>query len=222
MIQGLLYSNIRNSTFGSFLHSEGYTIQNRKFKLFTFSNILEKPLGVDKDRRKLIYGKDISFFVSTIENEFQAVIEELVWKKETVFLGENQLQIIDVQIAEYEISTKMKVKTTSPITCYNTVLVGNRKRTIYYQPYETRWQELIKKNLDKKYELITGEEGRKVKFSMKCLEKPKERTVYYKKFLIKAYDGIFQIEGDLKMIEIALNIGVGGKNSQGFGLIVPI
>lgn len=224
MIQGMLYSNMLkySNEFGRFLHSDGYLAQNRKFKLFAFSNLLEKPIGVDKENRKLIYPKYISFFLSSINNDLVDILMEMASKQARVELGRNKLEVLKIEVAEYQLEEVMTVKTLSPICCYSTIQNDKKKRTIYYHPYEKEWKEIIKRNLAKKYEAITGRRKDNIEFEIEVISTPKERNIMYKSFFIKAYEGIFQLRGEKSVLELALSTGLGSKNSQGFGLSIPI
>ena len=45
------------------------------------------------------------------------------------------------------------------------------------------------------------------------------KIVYYRDFVIKGWLGIYEIEGDPRLLKLAYSAGLGAKNSQGFGMI---
>jgi len=64
--------NASDSGFARWLHQSGYTNENRKFKLFTFSNLIPGAYHVEGDR--LVIGSEnteltVSFYLpATVEN----------------------------------------------------------------------------------------------------------------------------------------------------------
>ena len=48
LLQGFVYNNISDHDYRSFLHEEGYILNNRRFKLFTFSR-LEGQFKVERE-----------------------------------------------------------------------------------------------------------------------------------------------------------------------------
>jgi len=61
-----------------------------------------------------------------------------------------------------------------------------------------------------------------VEFTIQPISNVNLNIVYYKDFLIKGYSGKYKIRGDKRLLELALDAGVGSKNSQGFGCIEQI
>ncbi|MFY9273013.1 MAG: CRISPR-associated endoribonuclease Cas6, partial [Thermacetogeniaceae bacterium] len=45
------------------------------------------------------------------------------------------------------------------------------------------------------------------------------KIIYYRDFVIKGWLGIYEIEGDPRLLKLAYSAGLGAKNSQGFGMI---
>lgn len=224
MMQGLLYSCIENQSkdLAEFLHETGYQYEKRTFKMFTFSEIIEKPIGVMKKEKQLVYDNEISFYVSTIDNQLVNIICKLMEEQQVVRLGKNRLFIKNIQILQYEIEEEMKVRTASPICCYSTGLVNDKKRTIYYHPYENEWKNIICENIRKKCETYYGRPKEEFEFSIQCIDKPIEINIFYKGIYMKTYKGKFHIKGSKEAIEVAFNAGIGSKNAQGFGLVIPI
>jgi CRISPR-associated endoribonuclease Cas6 len=48
------------------------------------------------------------------------------------------------------------------------------------------------------------------------------KVVYYKDTVIKGWLGKYMLTGDLKLIRLVFSVGIGAKNSQGFGMLEPV
>lgn len=224
IIQGVLYKFINEESFANFLHNKGYVYNNRIYKLFSFSNILEKPFQIYNERKQFIFPRDISIYFSSINNEFfQYVFNSIITMKDSIYLGKNPVIISKIEFINQEITNNEIVNVFSPITVYSTLTTfDNRKKTYYYNPRESEFSLNIRKNLINKYQAFHGEVPKNDEFNIKYIDKYRERVVSYKNFIIKGYSGRFQIQGSKELMDIAFCTGLGSKNSQGFGCIVKI
>lgn len=223
MLQGFLYHCIENPDFAKFLHEDGYQVKKRKFKLFSFSMILEKPLAINRQERRLTFGNTLSFFISSVENEFFQAIFESIYAAETVLrIGSNEVKIVGLQLFSPPHGTEQVVEALSPIVAHRTAMfLDGKKRTIYYHPREKEFGSLLQSNLLHKYSSYYGKEAKNKEFTVKLISSPREVITYYKGFMIKGYLGRFLLSGSPELIKMAFEAGVGSKNSQGHGLIVP-
>ncbi|WP_456396595.1 CRISPR-associated endoribonuclease Cas6 [Desulfurobacterium sp.] len=215
ILQGFIYNNLAKP-FADFLHNKGYRYRNQIFKLITFSKIYGKK-KIFKKSRKIVFGSSFHIYISAIDTSIlQSIVLELM-QKENLKLDKNIISLKSVEVIEEPItSNKTIVKTISPITIHESL---NRK-TIYYNPYQEKFYKLLEENLRKKIAVITGKENAEI--SIKSIEdvKYKKIVTYYKNnFVIEAWDGKFIIEAPPEVIKIALHVGVGARNSQGFGMI---
>jgi CRISPR-associated endoribonuclease Cas6 len=99
----------------------------------------------------------------------------------------------------------------------------------YYKPYEEQFSTLIRANAIKKYKAFLSMKNER--YSEKSIDNMKlsivpanfsirknKKIMYFKDTVICAYTGIFQLSGDPELIWITYESGLGGKNSQGFGM----
>ena len=222
IIQGVLYKFINEDSFADFMHNKGYTYNKRSYKLFSFSNVLEKPLLVDREKKHFVFPKDISIYFSSIDNEFfKYVFNSIINTEDFIYVSQNRTSISKVELIKQKISEKEVIKTMSPITTYSTfVTFENSKKTYYYNPYEKEFSANIQKNLINKYQALYDEPPENSEFSIVPRGTPHEKIIKYKDFIIKGYTGIFEIEGSKELMDMAFCAGLGSKNSQGFGLII--
>lgn len=239
--QAFIYNNLNVDT-AELIHNSGFLYEKRKFKLFTFSRILSFSQP-EKDKKYFLFKNRISIVVcSLIDKMIQELALNLI-KKEKVKLGQEELKIHSIEVEKNnQISGKTKIKTLSPLTIYSTVKINNSKKTYFYNPSEKEFSNLIIQNLIRKYKsysqtnisienlsienlstenLLTenlNQEETGVNYYITPI-KYKENIVKYKNTVIKAYNGTFEVFLPEHLYFIALNAGMGNKNSQGFGCI---
>lgn len=219
-IQSMLYKWINEKSYAEFLHNTGYRIGSRSYKLFSFSNILEKPLHINSVKKEFIFSKEINFYVCSINNEFFQHIFNSIINQSVVAIGNNTAMISNVSIISQIFEEREVVKTMSPITVYSTLFgLDGKKKTYYYTPKEKEFGELIRKNLIKKYQALYGQWPQNDNFFITPINTT-EKIVKYKNFIIKGHMGNFEISGSKELMDLAFSTGLGSKNSQGFGMIL--
>ena len=222
IIQSVLYKFINEESYANFMHNKGYTFNKRSYKLFSFSNILEKPVHIDREKKRFVFPKDISLYFSSVDNDFfRYVFNSIINVDEYVNIGQNTAVISKIELIRQDISQREIVAAMSPITIYSTLLTPeNNKKTYYYNPYEKEFSPYIRKNLINKYVAMYDEEPKNDEFLIVPKRNIHESIIKYKGFIIKGHTGTFEIEGAQELMDIAFCAGLGGKNSQGMGLIV--
>jgi len=139
---------------------------------------------------------------------------------------------------------RVVVRTLSPITVYRTIAVDGRRRTQYYNPLNEEFTELVVANLLRKARVLgwsvpgaegsgspeVGEEGAALAGEPEVTERPiriralgvnprAKRLERYKGTWIEGWTGRFLLEGPPELLRLALEAGLGAKNSQGFGYV---
>ena len=80
-LQAAIYKTLANSDaeFATWLHENGYQQDGKRFKLFTFSNLIVPQFGIDKGRERLIVKSDVvTLFISFLpEKSTQQFIQGL-------------------------------------------------------------------------------------------------------------------------------------------------
>lgn len=218
IIQAFIYNNI-DEELASFMHDQGYMNNGRRFKLFTFSDILKK--GILKNKM-FNFKKEIELIVSSPIDSFCKSIVNSMLLNDNLVLGKNNIKVEQIQMLDQKIDLEqIEIETQSPITIYSTLLKQNgSKFTYYYQDKESEFEKLIGENLIKKYNSFYGQDlisNNDIKIIPKG--NTKQSIVYYKNFIIKGQVGKFVIKGNKKLLQMGLDAGFGGKNSQGFGCV---
>lgn len=224
MLQGFIYANM-DDKLSDFLHNQGYTYRERKFKLFTFSNILNRA---EKAGNVLKFGKNISFIISSPSEDFCKSIADSMMKNDYLFLGQSRLRADQIEIKDSIIDKEeIVVQTLSPIVVYSTLYrVDGSKYTCYFTPGEPDYERIITENLIKKCMARSKSNNNDFEeceyISIRPIGGFRNNLIIYKDFIIKGVSGRFILKGDRRLLQMALEAGLGSKNSQGFGCIIRI
>lgn len=220
LLQAFIYTHL-DSSLAKRLHFKGWLQDGkRRLPFFVFSRLQG---GFKLKRNCLVSNSPIKFFVaSPIESILESLVSNLVRTK-ICALGNSLVELISVEIDfPNALHRPLLLKAQSPITVYSTLLTfDGRKKTYYYTPHESDFERLVLENLRRKVRILTGEdlplEGARfkpVKVSTRNLVIAK-----YKETVVKGWTGIYELDAPEPYLRMALNAGVGAKNSQGFGFV---
>lgn len=219
ILQSIIYDKLREGAEKeSTLHDYGYANGKRVYKLFQFSQIKGKYR---------IEGKKIRF-LEDVEFEVRSIDEKLIKKLQTEFelrgisYGEQHYKDVKTEIKNNRIDTdSILIRMKAPITVHATDKLT--KRTFFFNPEEERFRSLINDNFRRKYVAYQGEEPEgtvdiiPVKFS-----KRDKFVTNYKRFYITGWYGIYQLSGKKEYLDFLYQVGIGDRNSQGFGMFEEI
>jgi CRISPR-associated endoribonuclease Cas6 len=219
LVQASIYNSISDEL-AEFLHTTGYCVEKRKFKLFSFSR-LNGPFQINKDKKEICFFENIGLTISSLVDEFcESLVNTLLTKGE-VQIGSNVLEVESINVKKVKVDQpEIRVKTLSPIVVYSTLLrPDGRKYTCYFQPGDPDFELLVDSNLKKKYYALHSREFSDGSLKVKPLGRCKLSIVDYKDTVIKGYSGRFALSGPKDLLQIAIDGALGSKNSQGFGCI---
>lgn len=219
-LRNLIYQ-LLPSEFASFLHDIGYKYEKRSFKLFTFSRIIGKRIK-DKRNRKypLVFNKRIYVYVASPINKILEYVASSALTNEEIMLGDNRCFLRSIEVEKSpEFSERVKIKMLSPMSIRSTFFThNNTQKSYYYSPFEREFSELMKRNMVKKYKIVYGEKMNG-DLKIKPLGRVRERIVIGDRgFVIKAWDGIYELQGSPELIKLSYSTGLGEKNSLGLGM----
>ena len=227
LVQGLIYQQMENPALRTYLHDHGFPLQKRRFKLFTFSRLMGAAARYDRDSASLILTPPLHV---TICSPIPFILQELG----TSFLRQGQVRIGNARLTVQEMATaipkvtgrSLRVRMLSPLVVYSTfdsTDASGRRYTHYYSPFEPRFVELVGTNLAKKHLLVYGRPAVTDDFSIRPWSVVDQdlKVTRYKETIIKGWMGQYELTGDPDLLQMALDAGLGSKNSQGYGCCVP-
>ena len=219
LVQSAIYNSI-DAELACFLHEKGYTAEKRTFKMFSFS-LLHGRYSIDKVNKTIEFEGEIKLTVSSPMDDFCQSLVNVLLTRGSIQLGTQQLQILKIlahnQVVKNE---KVTVRTLSPVVLYSTLMrPDGRKYTVYFQPGDPDYERLLNENLYKKYRAFFGIEPPEEKVNVKPLGIQRMRIINYKNTIIKGYTGKLLLTGPIPLLQLAVDGGLGSKNSQGFGCV---
>ncbi|WGS65212.1 CRISPR-associated endoribonuclease Cas6 [Marinitoga aeolica] len=219
IIQAMILKYINNKEYAEFIHDKGYEYGKRKYKMYTFSRIF----GEYEIKKNFVkYKNQGQLIISSADNQLMMYLMDQMFKNPIIELLNQKIKITKIDYSSIIPSEELLVKTKSAITVYSTFEKDKKKKTYYYSPYETEFNELIKRNLINKYKAFYGKEPKSDNFYIKQTKNPKEVISKYKNIIIKGWMGQFKLKGDPELLQFAYDSGIGSKNSIGFGCIEKI
>lgn len=219
IIQSAIYSLIDNDL-AEFLHEQGYSAGERVFRLFCFSR-LQGRFYLNKNTRQIIFTDNVQLIITSPIIEFidslaNGLLQAGYWR-----IGRNQTEIRQITVKQQPVlEPNIVVKTISPVTMYSTMLrPDGRKYTVYFQPGDPDYDRMITANLQKKYTAYTGQAAPEGMVNVHGSSRQRMHLLQYKGTVIKGYMGTWHLTGPQELLQMAVDAGLGGKNSMGLGCV---
>lgn len=222
------------SGFSDFLHDKGYISGNKRFKLFTFSNLHVPKYEILDDRMK-INCTEIHFIVSFLVEQAATELIIGLFTNQSLKLGDRISQV-SLRVREAALlppiqltANTIKLRTISPLLVSAPSLKENgRLNHDYLHPTDEGYESFFFKNLLEKYHAaqqhnLVAPIDCKAPMKIKLLsDKPRKRGIKIKAFTpqetkIIGYDFDFEITAPTELIRLGLVAGFGGENALGFG-----
>lgn len=217
ILSAIIYNKIADLNFANELHS------SKSFKFFTFSQIYIPKRRIVKDG---IIAKDgvISFYISS-PNDFliKSLVDGFLEDLEISFQNQ-KLTIQKIEALKTpEFSSKSEFKTLAPIIVRTKKEIDGELKIWDLAPSDKFFKSL-ENNLIKKYIKFNNLTKTDKKINIYSdMNFVKRKRISINKGNVtthhRAYMMDLILEGDLNLIEFAYDVGIGEKNSMGFGMV---
>ncbi|BBE30406.1 CRISPR-associated endoribonuclease [Tepiditoga spiralis] len=222
ILQAIVLKLINDETYQKFIHDVGFKYKNRNYKLYSFSR-LNGNFKYNKEVKKIKFYDFAIFSITSINTEFMKYISKTLLFNNELYINNQKVVIEEISGEKNEFNTEyLRVKSLSPVVVYSTFKDNNKNKTYYYTPYEEKFYKILKKNIIKKYSSYYNEEINDKRLNIRHVKNLKEVVTNYKGFIIKGWMGEYELTGNPKLLNVALNTGLGSKNSMGYGFIEKI
>ena len=226
ILQGLIYSQLEPNLAG-WLHGTAYSYAQRTFKMFTFSRLTGR-FKLDANTKRISFSGPVTFQLASYNTQILASLAEHLLKSQTLRLGQHEVRVHGVEILRppcFQADQPVRVKALSPITIYSTFQKpGGGKLTHYYSPPEEDWSPMLLQNLARKAKALDWNDDAEQALAhasikpLRVSERDK-KIISYKGFSVQAWLGIYELKLPQAYFELAYDVGLGGKNAQGFGMV---
>lgn len=224
-----------DSTFGEFLHTQGYYENGKRFKLFTFSNLYVPPKFEIIDDRMKIWSKEISFVVSFLVEKAAIQLITALFDYQAFRLGDRISQV-DLRVKSVEhISISLETSDAYHLRAISPVLVAAPEMRSdghlnhqYLSPLDEGFKTYFFKNLIAKYKAARAHDlvedvdlNQPMQFQL-LPSKIKKRGIRIKaqtpqETKVIGYQFDFALQAPRELVWVGLNGGFGGQNATGFG-----
>ena len=217
ILSAIIYNKIADLNFANELHS------SKSFKFFTFSQIYIPKRRIVKDG---IIAKDgvISFYISS-PNDFliKSLVDGFLEDLEISFQNQ-KLTIQKIEALKTpEFSSKSEFNTYAPIIVRTKEEIDGELKIWDLAPSDKFFKSL-ENNLIKKYikfnNLTKTDKKINIYSDMNFVKRKRisinkgNATTHHRAYMMDLI-----LEGDLDLIEFAYDVGIGEKNSMGFGMV---
>ena len=215
ILQGIIYHKLIDAfDYSTFLHDKGFKKNDKIFKIFTFS----KLQGHYKiDNRRIEFDEKVSLEVRSPQVLLIQLLADSM-EREGLTFGDTKYEIENLYISDYSVEANdLDITMKTPICVYSTdSLTGF---TTFFTPNDTEFYSHVVENFRNKYEAYYGVTPNE-DIQITPLEvKAKDKCVTnFKGIYISGWQGKYRLSGKRKYLDFLYNTGLGGKNSQGFGM----
>lgn len=215
ILQSIIYRHVREEYgFSNFLHQKGYQTDDRQFRMFVFGFLNGKYEIEDK---QITFHNEVSFQVRSTDARMLLILKESLEKNGIDYLGQHY-DNLEMRLSDDTMDkNSIKIRMLSPICVYSTD--SETKKTTFYNPMDLDFEERINSNFRRKYKAYTGiEPSSDIRLSPLMVTTRDKVVTLYKNFYISGWLGEYELSGEPKYLDFLYQTGLGGKNSQGFGM----
>ena len=219
--------------FARFLHDNGYMMDGKRYKLFTFSDLDISRFKIDGDRMRVL-SHEISFVVSFFVDKAAESLVFGIFQQASFLIGD-QISQIHVQVKHIEVlplqisESVIRLKTSSPLVISKSAEPESGiSHPQYLHPDDPEYESYFFRNLMRKYTaafhygLVGALESDIIPAFRLLSHRPKSRLIRIKahrpeETRIRGYLFDFELQAPPVLIGFGMLSGFGVANAMGFG-----
>ena len=227
LLAGVIYRFLAESNpeYAFFLHNEGYGTEQRRFKLFTFSQLMAERRRITHE--KIHFRSTLTWYVSSPVETFLSHFADTLLTEGKLTLRGHQLAVKDVTVPRTpRFQSEMRFRCLSPIVMSTVREREGRQSMHYCLPDDPALSDLIRQNLIRKHKVIHNrpphDDTLTFQFDENYIAKRQGRVtrlIDFKGIKIKGVMCPLTVSGSPELIQIGYECGFGDKNSAGFGMV---
>lgn len=210
--------------YADFLHSEGYRLDGRPYKLFCFSQLFLRDREIHGDFVFSSHG-GFSWLLSSAKTEFTTHLTQGIERDPGINLAGHRSVVRNIEdVIEPELRPPVKFTCLSPITASIWDEESEANPIRYLTPGE-EFTEAVASNLRRKFVLVNGHAPDEERFSMTfdqhymARRRSVTKLLDFKGIKVRGVLCPFVAEGSSELMQVGYQCGFGEKNSTGFGMV---
>lgn len=220
-----------SSGYAYWLHENGFSVDNKKFKLFTFSHLVIPRYSIDRENQRLVIQSDfVEWYLTFLPEKSTQRFVEGIFMQQHFQLGDRYSKV-EFWVREVEMmppilyKEEMCFETLSPICVSQRLSDGKTK---YLSPIDSNYTAALLTGLTSRYKAFYGKNYEGVLFcDFHLLSEPKPVLIKMKadtpeQTLVRGYKYKFKIRLPESLMRIMIEAGAGEKGSMGWGMIREI
>lgn len=220
--------SLSDERYSLWLHENGFVAERKRFKLFTFSNLIVPLYGIDKHRQRLIIKSDtVEWYISFLpEKSTQQFIEGVF--RQQCFRIADKISGVEFLVREVQIMPTLGYQEEMCFETLSPVCVSRRRndgKSDYLSPADPSYVRGLLTGLLARYKAYYGKEYEgEIYCDFQVLNEPKPVLVKIKvgtpqQTFVKGYRYRFKVRLPEELMKIGYESGIGEKGSLGFGMI---
>jgi len=218
------FLQMSDQDYADFLHDQGYEADQKRFKLFTFSQLTAQQRQLRGDQIHFL--SQISWQVSSPSQPFLQNLANSLMTQGHLQIDQQRVRIQDVRVLPSpRYQSVMKFTCLSPLTISTRREYQGQLSRHYCLPDDPQLPALVQQNLSRKFQAIHGQlpsgDQFDLTFDPQYLQRRKGKVtklIRYKNVDVRAILCPFTVAGSVELIQVGYETGFGNNNSAGFGM----
>lgn len=218
-----------DEAYATWLHENGFEAENKKFKLFTFSNFRIPRYEIDKERGRLrILSDEVYWKIGFLPDKSTKEFIRGVFDRQVFSVGD-RLSRVEFKVQDIALFPEEPFAEAAAFKTLSPVVVSLRDETTgrhtYISPEHPEYMKGLLTGLKARHKAYVGEEySGSLDCEFRLLDEPKSALVKIKadtprQTYVRGYRYRFMLSLPGPLMRIAYESGLGEKGSLGFGMI---
>ena len=225
-LSAYIYKTIAKSNhlYASWLHDNGFANDNKRFKMFVFSNLFPQCKAIGD--RMCILSDTMYLYLSFLPDKSTEEFVKGIFLDNILLLGDDkskvQFQVENIEALVTPSLDNCEFQTLSPVS----ISIKREDGSIeYVSPEKEGYDRILINNLKEKYLAFTGKSfDGDDSYEFELLSPAKSRLITIKANTssmtrVKGFNYLFKLKTDDTLMRIMYESGLGEKNSVGFGMV---
>ena len=205
---------LEKDTVGKFYHDQGFDLNDKKYKMFVFSDLFGE---YSIEHKMIIFNGNIKFYVDAMAHEFIKSIYSFLMNNKYIFIAKQRVEIVNIEITGTPVfkgNKSITIQTLSPVIAYT----SKDKYFTYYSPDDGMFAELVKQNIENKCKAY-GYPVNPIMFEIEEVLYQRKRIVKFKNNTLEGYQCQLKVKINYDSFKMIYETGLSAKGPSGFGMI---